>query len=45
MNQYLKFALVIILYGIGFTICDGTYWKEFVLALFLFLGDKLNRDF
>ena len=40
MNLY-KFLSILVaglFYGFGLWICDGTYWKELVLMIFVIVG-------
>jgi len=45
IKRMIKWTIQIALYIIGFVVCDGTGWKELILAICILLGYVIGTEY
>lgn len=42
--KIIRLILAIGLYGFGFWICDGEWWRELILVILIIVGTHIQKD-
>lgn len=42
-EKILRGIMAILVFGFGFWVCDGTWWRELVFAMILILGSDIQN--